>query len=151
MIVFEYHFKVRAPLSAVAAFHHDTRILRRLTPPPIRVQLHRVEPLAEGSLSEFTLWFGPWPVRWTAVHSQVGPHGFTDTQSAGPLNYWRHTHRFTVLDGATTRVSERIEYAHSPGPRGLLSRLLFNRLALRLLFTYRAVATRYAVERRRAA
>jgi ligand-binding SRPBCC domain-containing protein len=148
MSIFEYHFTVRAPLTAVAAFHHDTSALRRLTPPPVFVQLHRVEPLAEGSVSEFTLWFGPLPVRWTAVHSRVGAHGFTDTQTAGPLKHWQHTHRFTALDSARTRVDERIDYAHYPGPRGLLSRLLFSRLALRLLFTYRALATRRALERR---
>jgi hypothetical protein len=29
MKVFDYSFTVRAPLTAVAAFHHDTRALRR--------------------------------------------------------------------------------------------------------------------------
>jgi len=148
MIVFEHTFSVRAPLAAVSAFHHDTRVLRRLSPPPIFVQLHRVEPMAEGSVSRFTLWFGPLPVRWTAIHSQISPAGFTDTQSAGPLRHWRHSHRFTALAAAVTRVDDRIEYAHHPGPRGLVSRLLFNRFALRLLFAYRAFATRRALDRR---
>ncbi len=63
---FDYQFTVPAPLAAVAAFHHDARILPRLTPPPMRVQLHRVDPLGEGALADFTLWFGPLPVRWVA-------------------------------------------------------------------------------------
>lgn len=82
---FQYAFAVRAALAAVAEFHHDARALQRLTPPPLFVQLHRVEPLAEGSLASFTLWFGPLPVRWMAVHSGVDfLHGFTDTQHSGP-------------------------------------------------------------------
>jgi hypothetical protein len=44
-----------------------------------------MEPLAEGSISDFTLWFGPLPIRWTARHSHIDPlHGFTDTQVRGP-------------------------------------------------------------------
>ncbi len=143
---FTFDFTVPAPLSRVAAFHHDTRALRRLTPPPILVQLHHVEPLAEGSLSEFTLWFGPLPVRWQAVHSGVDPlHGFTDTQRRGPMRYWKHTHRYSAVDDRLTRVLEQIEYSHHPGWRGLLSRVLFSPLALRLLFAYRRRATRAAL------
>ena len=143
MQVFDHDFIVRAPLSAVAAFHHDARALPRLTPPPILVQLHRVDPLGEGSLADFTLWFGPLPVRWVAVHSQVDPlRGFTDTQQSGPLKFWRHTHTFTAIDAATTRVTEHVEFQHHAGWRGWLSRLLYNQPALAFLFAYRAWATR---------
>ena len=80
MPVFDYAFTVRAPLARVAEFHRDTRALQRLSPPPMFVQLHRLEPLAEGSVAEFTLWLGPLPLRWRAVHSNVDPlGGFTDT------------------------------------------------------------------------
>lgn len=44
MSIFDYTFRVRAPLSAVSAFHHDTRVLKRLMLPPVFVQLHAVEP-----------------------------------------------------------------------------------------------------------
>src|SRR5436309_2383717 len=129
---FDYTFIVPAPLAAVAAFHHDARALPRLTPPPIHVQLHRVDPLAEGAIADFTLWFGPLPVRWLARHSQVDPlHGFTDTQESGPLKFWQHTHRFEALDAASTRVSEHVAYRHHGGWRGLFSRLLYNQPALR--------------------
>src|SRR5512141_1391989 len=98
MQVFEYSFTVDAPVEAVAEFHRDTRALKRLTPPPVWVQLQRVDPLAEGSVSEFTLWFGPLPVRWQALHSNVDRlRGFTDTQARGPMRQWRHRHRFTPL------------------------------------------------------
>jgi ligand-binding SRPBCC domain-containing protein len=140
---FDYQFTVPVPLEAVAAFHHDTRALPHLTPPPIRVQLHRVDPLAEGAIADFTLWFGPVPVRWVALHTQVDPlHGFTDTQQAGPLLFWRHTHRFDAIDAATTRVREHIEYQYKPGWRGWFSRVLYNPLALSFLFGYRRWVTR---------
>jgi ligand-binding SRPBCC domain-containing protein len=129
----------------VRAFHHDTRTLKKLNPPPIIVQLHRVDPLAEGSISEFTLWMGPLPIRWRAVHSQVSEFGFTDTQERGPLAHWQHSHRFEPLDEAATRVHEHIKYRHHPGWRGLFSRLLFGPLSLRLLFAYRKWVTRRAM------
>jgi ligand-binding SRPBCC domain-containing protein len=147
---FDYAFAVRASLAAVADFHHDTHALKRLTPPPLFVQLHRVEPLAEGSVADFTLWFGPLPVRWVAVHSNVDARrGFTDTQQAGPMKAWKHTHQFESVSADLTRVSEHIEYAHYSGWRGLFSRLLFNPLALRLLFFYRGLVTRFTLENNR--
>jgi ligand-binding SRPBCC domain-containing protein len=141
-------FTVRAPVADVADFHGDTVALQRLTPPPVWVQLGRVEPLSDGSVAEFTLWFGPLPIRWVAVHSDVDPrHGFTDTQQAGPLRHWRHVHRFEALDAGTTRVTERLEYAHHADRRGWLTRVLFNAPALRLMFMYRGLITRRALER----
>jgi len=146
---FTFECTLPVPLGRVAALHQDARALRWLTPPPIRVQLHHVEPLAEGSRAEFTLWLGPLPVRWQAVHSCVDPlRGFTDTQRRGPLQWWQHTHAFGALDKYTTWVRERVEYAHYPGWRGLLSRLLFNPLSLRLLFAYRRRAMRRALRNR---
>jgi ligand-binding SRPBCC domain-containing protein len=138
MPIFQNRFRVDAPPEAVSFFHIDTRALKRLTPPPIFVQLHRVEPLAEGSQSEFTLWFGPLPVRWLAVHSQVNPDsGFVDTQARGPMKFWRHTHHWQPLDGASTQMTEQLEYEYYPGLRGLFTRLLFARPLLKLMFAYR--------------
>jgi ligand-binding SRPBCC domain-containing protein len=101
--------------------------------------------MAEGSISEFTLWMGPLPLRWRAVHSQVSDQGFTDTQERGPMARWRHTHRFESLDSDSTRIHEHIEYQHHPGWRGLLSRLLFGSIPLQITFAYRKWATRRAL------
>ena len=147
MPTFTTSFIVNAPLDAVAAFHDDTSALKKLNPPPILVQLHRNDPLGEGSVSEFTLWMGPLPVRWRAVHSDVGPYGFTDTQESGPLAYWKHTHSFAAVDAHTTRVSEHIEYEYKPGLFGLFSRLLFGKPGLTFLFGWRAWATKRNVKR----
>ena len=146
MARFEHSFTVEAPLEAVQAFHASTDALRRLTPPPIFVALHEVEPLGEGSNSHFTMWFGPAPVRWHARHVDVDEHGFTDVQVAGPLQSWRHTHTYTPLGEQHTRIDDRIEYSYPDGLSGVPARLAFNRPGLALLFAYRAWMTRQALE-----
>lgn len=147
MHTFDYKFTVAAPLAAVSAFHHDTRILKILTPPPMFVQIHDYEPLAEGSVANFTIWAGPVALRWQAIHSDVGQNGFTDTQASGPMQHWRHTHRFTALTDGDTEVHEHIEYAHHSGVRGVMTRLLFNKLGLLALFTARKLITQRHVAR----
>ena len=147
MNTFDYQFSVDAAVSAVSAFHHDTRILKMLTPPPIFIQIHKFEPLAEGSTAEMTMWFGPIPVPWTAVHTNVTVQGFTDTQHSGPLKHWQHTHRFEAVNERQTVVKEHIEYAYHSGLKGILSRLLFNRAGLFMLFSARKWLTRWHVSR----
>jgi ligand-binding SRPBCC domain-containing protein len=147
MPTFDYVFTVNAPLEEVATFHWDTSVLKILNPPLVFVQLHRVDPMADGSISEFTLWMGPLPIRWRAIHSDVGRYGFTDTQESGPLAFWQHTHRFESVDENTTQIHEHIEYQHASGWRGLASRILFGHLALTALFTYRKLATRRALRK----
>ena len=147
MPTFDYEFTVDAPLEAVREFHHDTSALKKLTPPPTIVQLHDVEPLAEGSVSNFTLWVGPLPLRWKAVHRGVSERGFTDVQAAGPARKWEHTHSFTPRTGESTRVCEHIEFEHKRGFWGAVTRVLFARPNLYLLFTYRKLATRWYLRR----
>lgn len=149
--IFHARSRLRAPVSAVADFHAGPGALKRLTPPPVFVQVHSVEPLAEGARADFTLWFGPLPLRWLAIHSQVDPHsGFTDTQVSGPMLHWVHRHRWAADGEHFTLLDDRIEYQHLPGLRGLLTRLLFARPLLRFMFAYRHWVTRRAVERRTA-
>lgn len=147
MPTFDHHFTVRAPLEAVREFHRDTGVLKTLTPPPVVVQLHDVEPLGEGSVSRFTLWFGPLPIKWKAVHHDVSPRGFTDVQAEGPARCWEHTHTFHALGPEVTSVSDHIEFDHQPGLWGAVTRVLFARPNLYLLFTYRKLATRWALRR----
>jgi ligand-binding SRPBCC domain-containing protein len=143
MPIFDYRFSVPASLAAVRDFHRDTRALKRLTPPPVFVRLHRVEPLAEGSVSEFTLWVGPLPLRWTAVHRNVSDRGFTDVQAAGPAAKWEHTHTFVPLADGRTEIREHIEYEHKSGPIGLVTRILFAKPNLLGMFCYRSLVTRW--------
>ena len=148
MPVFDYAFTVDAPLDAVRDFHRNTSALKRLTPPPTLVQLHSIEPLAEGSVSEFTLWVGPLPLRWKAVHRDVSAQGFTDVQAAGPAAKWEHTHSFVPLSEGLTEIREHIEFEHKPGLWGLVTRVLFSRPNLLLMFGYRRWVTRRALQPR---
>ncbi len=147
MKTFNHSFVVPASLEEVAAFHKDTNTLKALTPPPVFVQIHKVEPLAENSISEFTMWVGPIPMRWVALHTQVDPqHGFTDTQTSGPLAYWQHQHQFIAIDPTSTRVNDTITYQHKPGFVGLFTQIMFSTAALKLMFWYRSMATRAGVK-----
>ena len=145
MLTFTHSFIVNAPIEQVRAFHHSTAALKQLSPPPMWVQLHHVEPMDEGSTAEFTLWLGPLPIRWHAIHHNVSHFGFTDVQLRGPARFWRHTHTFTPLPDGRTRVDDHVEYEHDTGWRGLLTRFLFSPPNLKLLFTYRKWATQRGV------
>ena len=143
---FEMTSTLPATVDAVMRFHQDPRALARLTPPPIIMQLHRDErrSLTAGEL-EFTLWFGPIPIRWLARHEPgPTPHSFADSQVKGPLAYWRHEHIFAEVEGGV-QLTDRIELAHRRGLPGVLTRLAFDGQPLRLLFAYRHWRTRRAL------
>jgi ligand-binding SRPBCC domain-containing protein len=146
MKVFINKFQVKAPIQAVADFHSSTTALKRLSPFPVVVQIHHLQPLAEGSIAEFTMWFGLFPVRWVAQHVQVDPlNGFTDVQTSGPMLIWEHTHSFRAISEHVTEIRDYIEYAHRPGIKLFWTRLLYAPVLLKILFFYRAWATRKAL------
>lgn len=145
MPTFDHAFAVAAPRADVADFHGDARVLKRLMPPPLFLSLHQAGELREGAVAEFTMWFGPLPVRWRAIHVDVSDSGFTDVQLSGPLRRWQHTHRFIPLDEERTLVQDHVAYEHPAGARGWLTRLLFNRASLAFLFAYRRFVTRRAL------
>ena len=147
MPIFDYKFTVNASLRAVCDFHSDTSALKRLTPPPTIVQLHEIEPLGEGSVSRFTLWVGPLPLRWRAVHRGVSERGFTDVQAEGPARKWEHTHTFIPVSADVTEIQEHIEFEHKPGFWGAVTRTLFARPNLLLMFAFRKQATRRYLRR----
>jgi ligand-binding SRPBCC domain-containing protein len=148
---FRHRFIVRAPVADVAAFHEGPDALRTLQPPFSCTRFERVDPLAEGSVTEFTMGPPPFRVRWRAVHRDVVPgRAFSDVQEAGPMRRWVHRHNYRETADGATEVIDRIWYRHPGGLRGIATRLLINPLTLRLLFAYRAFATRRAVARLRA-
>ena len=144
---FTYSFTVDAPKRIVRQFHHDPSVLKRLTPPPLFIQLRYFEPLGEGSKAEFTIWMGPFPARWQVVHSEVSDDGFTDAMISGPLKSWKHQHRFVAIDREKTEVRESIEYEYKDGLRGIINRLMYSKLSLSFLFTARKLITRKQVSR----
>lgn len=138
--------RVPAPVEDVARFHAAPRVIRRLTPFVVPMSMHRMDPLGEGSISEFTLWFGPLPVRWTALHQDVDPRrGFRDIQTAGPFEHWVHRHDFESASAGGSRIVEHIEYRHRPGRSGWITRLLFSQPMLWVLFTYRSLVMRWSL------
>jgi ligand-binding SRPBCC domain-containing protein len=143
---FAYSFTINAPKAIVRDFHHDPRVLKQLTPPPLFVQVHEFEPLAEGSRADFTIWFGPFPVRWQAIHSQVDEGGFTDTMDIGPLKEWQHRHQFVTVNNDMTEVRESIEYEYKKGVQGVVNRLMYSRAPLTFLFTARKFITRRQIK-----
>ncbi len=149
MSTFEHSFVVNASVAEVARFHGAAEAFRSLVPPGMLLQIHLQEPLANDSINEFTMWMGPIPVYWKAVHSNVGPTGFTDTQAAGPIRSWVHCHTFERVSDRETAVVDRIEYQHYTGWRGVRSQLLFSRIGLRFLFAWRAWATRRGLAKMR--
>eukprot|EP00927_Polykrikos_kofoidii_P063014 TRINITY_DN5781_c0_g1_i1.p1 TRINITY_DN5781_c0_g1~~TRINITY_DN5781_c0_g1_i1.p1 ORF type:complete len:194 (-),score=21.24 TRINITY_DN5781_c0_g1_i1:231-725(-) len=151
---FRNRFTVRASCEEVRAFHQNdaTKIFGALAPPgtPVTFQVP-MRKMTEGAILQFTMWLGfCFPVRWTAVHSDVNPSGFVDTMSEGPVESWVHTHRFIAGTGdtgtTTTIVEDVIEYEYGRGVKGLMSRLMFNTLSLRVLFLWRSHATRKMLE-----
>ena len=145
MPIFDYRFTVNAPLADVAQFHSRTDILKKLTPPPLFVQIHDFGEMAEGMVAEFTMWLGPIPLRWKAEHINVSETGFTDVQREGPLESWAHTHRFSAETPSQTTIHEHIEYTHPAGAKGLFTRAFFGKPGLFALFNYRKLITRWSL------
>ena len=146
--IFEKSAVMKTTLERMIAFHDEPTVFHKLTPPPVWVQVHEDNRISntEGDL-KFTLWIAFIPIRWHAQH-QPGPteHSFADEMLVGPMQHWRHEHIFEAVEGGV-RLTDRITYAQKPGWRGLLARLAFSKLPLTILFFYRHLRTRRAVEK----
>lgn len=141
MPVFEQRCLLPATMDRVIAFHEDPRALKMLTPPPVFIQVHRRDwRSATEARLEMTMWFGPLPLRWVAQHEPGPiPASFVDRMVEGPMASWVHEHRFLQGDHGV-ELLDRVSYEHRPG--AILTRILFNPLALRTLFGYRHWVTR---------
>jgi uncharacterized protein (TIGR01777 family) len=140
---FTHSFQVEATLPSVADFHRDTKVLKQLTPPPIFVQFKdEVESMNEGTRVDFVLWFGPFPVHWSAKHYAFDPpNGFRDNQVKGPFDFWDHRHSFIPIDDRTTAVIDDIEARYGRSPyHAFVSRFMW--LTLPILFSFRSWQTR---------
>lgn len=144
---FEKRSVMKTTLERMIAFHEAPETMPKLSPPPIfvRVQRDTRTSLTEGEL-EFTLWFGPIPIKWVAQH-QPGPteNSFADLMLQGPMAYWRHEHIFEAVEDGVALI-DRLTIEHKKGLPGLLTRLMFDGIPLRILFFYRHMRTRAALE-----
>jgi ligand-binding SRPBCC domain-containing protein len=135
---------VRAPVEEVFAFFDDPRNLARLMPPPVRIELVRIEPdpPQPGSIFEFAYGLGPFRKRWLVrlVDREV-PHRFVDETISGPMARFHHEHHFAP--GRTgTWIADEIEY--HVGPEGRIG-VVVDWLAgwvMRATFVWRAARQR---------
>jgi ligand-binding SRPBCC domain-containing protein len=146
--VFEKRSTIKTTVEKMVAFHNDPNALKMLTPPPMFMQVKRDTrtSLRDGEI-HFTLWMAFIPIAWLARH-EPGPidTSFADRMIEGPLATWRHEHVFTPVDGGV-ELLDRVTLSHKAGAAGLFSRLLFDGLPLHILFFYRHLRTRMALEK----
>lgn len=144
----EFRTPISTNVAQLVAFHENPLSFRKLIPPPLFIQILRDDrtSLQAGEI-EFNLWFGPVPIRWLAQH-KPGPtqHSFTDRMVSGPMGYWNHEHIFNETSSGVTLV-DRITLEHQPGLRGWFTRLFFDGLALKMLFTYRHLRTKWELRK----
>ncbi len=143
----EYRTFIPTTLESVWAFHEHPKAFKKLTPPPVFIQVlnSTLTSLKSGQV-EFNMWIGPIPLRWVARH-EPGPveFSFVDRQLKGPLAAWEHQHIMQRVDGGVMLI-DHITLAHKPGWRGWLTRVFFDGPALRGLFFFRHRRTRMGVK-----
>ena len=128
------------PLPAVFDFFSRVENLEQLTPPWMRFRIVSPLPIAmkPGAIIAYSLRVRGIPLRWlTEIERWNPPHEFIDIQLKGPYTLWRHTHRFSEVEGGTL-IADTVAYDL---PLGLLGRLVHRfQVArdLRQIFDYRA-------------
>ena len=144
---YKHNFLVKAPLQKVSDFHRDPYMLKKLTPPPLKVTLNKLEPVAEGSIVDFSLSFGPFAVNWISEHKNVDfPYSFKDVQRQGPFLQWEHTHSFKPFGENSTEVIDSLKaITTKSGIDRIISNFMW--LNLPILFAYRAQLTKKSLER----
>jgi ligand-binding SRPBCC domain-containing protein len=128
------------PLSAVFDFFSRAENLEQLTPPWMHLRILTRPPIVmkPGASIAYNLRVRGVPLRWlTEIECWNPPHEFVDVQAKGPYKLWRHTHRFSEVEGGTS-VVDTVRYAL---PFGTLGRLVHRLCVVRdldLIFDYRA-------------
>lgn len=148
MQTFERETVIDAPLERVWTFHRTLDGLRTVTPNWVGLRVEEIDhpsPDARQSdiltagievhLSVTPFWVLPrqsWVTAIESVDEWDDSRAFVDTMREGPLDEWRHTHRFVAVDDRT-RIVDHVEYEP---PDGHVGRLLV-RHGLEPLFAFR--------------
>jgi ligand-binding SRPBCC domain-containing protein len=109
-------------LSTVFDFFSRVENLEQITPPWMHFRILTGPPIKmkPGAIIAYSLRVRGIPLRWvTEIERWNPPHEFIDIQAKGPYAFWRHTHRFSEVDGGVL-IADSVEYAL---PLGLLGRL----------------------------
>ena len=147
MKTYQHRFRVRASLAEVAAFHRQSASMGAITPPPVYAQIRRAPvELGEGDEMAFTLWMGPFPLRWLARIEEVSAVGFSDRQIEGPFHTWNHRHGFVAVNERVTDVYDTVtvEFKTGRAARFVGMGMWLN---LPILFAYRGWKTRRLLEK----
>src|SRR5688572_9942755 len=110
---FQYSSVIPTTLATIVGFHERADALRKLTPPPLIVQVidDQRTTMTEGTL-DFRLRFGPIPVRWHTRH-EPGPiaTSFIDRMIVGPMAEWEHQHIFREVAGGV-ELRDQVTFVH---------------------------------------
>lgn len=140
------------PLLRVFDFFSRAENLEQLTPPWMHFRILTPLPIVmkPGATIAYSLRVRGIPLRWlTEIEQWTPPHDFIDIQAKGPYKLWRHTHRFSELNGGPL-IADTVVYAL---PFGLLGRLVHRLQVARDLgqiFDYRAQQVRALLPRQTA-
>jgi ligand-binding SRPBCC domain-containing protein len=127
------------PLAEVFEFFSKAENLERLTPDWLSFRILTPLPveMRAGTLIDYQLRVRGIPLQWQSeIISWNPPVEFVDEQIHGPYQRWRHTHRFSEVEGGT-RVEDIVEYALPFGPLGGVAHWLIVQRDLEKIFDYR--------------
>ena len=130
---------VPQPISAAFDFFSKAENLGRVTPPWLRFRILTPPPIEmrQGAAIAYQLRVRGISLRWlTEIERWDPPREFVDVQTKGPYKLWRHTHRFSEVEGGT-RIVDIVDYALPLGPLGRLVHWLQVAHDLSDIFDYR--------------
>jgi ligand-binding SRPBCC domain-containing protein len=132
------------PLPSVFDFFSRAENLQRITPPWMQFRILTPLPIImkQGATIAYALRVRGIPLQWlTEIERWNPPYEFIDRQAKGPYKLWRHTHRFSEVEGGTSIV-DLVDYALPFGALGRVLHRLQVARDLARIFDYRAQRVR---------
>jgi ligand-binding SRPBCC domain-containing protein len=136
---------IEAPVAAVFSFHEREDALLLLSPrfPPVRLISKTGVGIAPGTCVVLQIGL----TKWVAVHTDYQQNClFVDEQRSGPFAHWVHRHEFEELEGARTRLTDRVEFELYGGPFVTACIAWAVNIGLNRMFDYRHRVTRQQCE-----
>jgi ligand-binding SRPBCC domain-containing protein len=146
MTLYELRRELWVPSSLPAVFDFFSRAenLERITPPWMKFRILDPVPIEmkQGATIAYAIRVRGIPLRWlTEIERWSPPFEFVDVQAQGPYKFWRHTHRFSEVEGGVSIV-DIVRYALPFGLLGGLVHRLQVARHLSQIFDYRAQRVR---------
>ena len=152
MRTFRHSFIVNCPIDRVWEFYTDIKHLDIITPPEIELKITNAtsQKLIQGS--EFWL-EGKLMIlksKWRSAIKSIIPYQYLDEMLTGPLNKWRHLHKFNDinLNNNVQKQTEVIDEVEFELPYNSVGKLFEGYVSRRLekFFDYRKAATIKSLE-----